>query len=87
VPRYYFNTRIQGDLIEDPDGEDFRDADKAWDFANALARGLLSEYPEELTLITGVIEVRGEDGEIVLEFPLAEALVDPGDVQGAPTKH
>jgi hypothetical protein len=31
--------------------------------------------------------VRGEDGEIVLEFPLAEALVDPGDVKGKPTKH
>ena|SRR5215218_4521375 len=88
MPRYYFNTRMQGDLIKDPDGEDLRDADQAWEFAYALARGLLSEQPEEPTLISAVIEVRGEDGEIVLDFPLVEALIEHrARVKNEPTKH
>ena len=86
MPRYYFNTRLQGDLIEDTDGEELRDADQAWEFAHALARGLLSENPEELTLITAVIEVRSEDGEMVLELPLAEALIELGQ-ESEPTRH
>lgn len=28
VPRYYFNTRIHGHLIEDPDGEELREPTK-----------------------------------------------------------
>jgi hypothetical protein len=86
VPRYYFNTRLQGDLIEDPDGKELRDADHAWEFARALARGLLSDQAEEPALITAVIEVRSENGEMVLEFPLAEALIEQGQ-ESEPTRH
>ena len=64
MPRYYFNTRIGDELISDPDGEVLVDPDRAWEMARAMIRELLKTDGA---------------GEIVLEFPFSEAILDaPG---------
>src|SRR5215471_10922946 len=36
MPRYFFNTRIGDELIVDPDGEDLRNPDRAWEVARQM---------------------------------------------------
>ena len=85
MPRYFFNTRIGDELISDPDGEVLRDADRAWEMARAMIRELLKTEGTDGALLNATIEVTDDDGEIVLEFPFAEALLDGGDA--GVTKH
>ena len=40
---------------------------------------LLRSEGENQTLLNAVIEVTDDDGEIVLEFPFPEAIVEPPD--------
>jgi hypothetical protein len=75
MARYFFNTRIGGELIADPEGEDLRDADRAWEVARAMIRELLKSEGAE-GLLRATIEVTDDQGEIVLEFPFTEALLD-----------
>jgi Domain of unknown function (DUF6894) len=85
MPRYYFNTRIGDELISDPDGEVLRDPDRAWEMARAMIRELLKTDGADGALLSAIIEVTDDDGEIVLEFPFAEAILDaPGS---SVTKH
>jgi hypothetical protein len=78
MPRYFFHTRIGGDVVTDPDGQELRDADQAWEAARTLALQLLQGASSDPELLKAAIEVRDETGEIVLEFPLSEAVtVDP----------
>lgn len=88
MPRYFFNTRIGGDLIPDREGTDLRDPDQAWDAARAMIRNLLKAGAGEAAgpphLITAVLEVTDNAGEIVLEFPFSEAMIDP---DRTPTMH
>jgi hypothetical protein len=84
MPRYYFNTRIGEELVADPEGEDLRDPDRAWEIARAMIRELLKTDGAD-GLLTAVLEVTDDEGEIVLEFPFAEALLDVSDVPV--TKH
>jgi hypothetical protein len=85
MPRYYFNTRIGNELISDPEGEDLRDADRAWEIARAMIRELLKTEDSGRGLLNAILEVTDASGEIVLEFPFAEALLD---MSGEPmTKH
>jgi hypothetical protein len=85
MPRYYFNTRIGNELISDPEGEDLRDADRAWEIARAMIRELLKTEDAGRGLLNAILEVTDARGEIVLEFPFAEALLD---MSGEPmTKH
>jgi hypothetical protein len=84
MPRYYFNTRIGDELVADPDGEELRDPHRAWEVARAMIQELLkSEGAKDL--LRAVLEVTDDEGEIVLEFPFAEALLDISDV--SVTKH
>jgi hypothetical protein len=83
MPRYFFNTRIGNELISDPEGEDLRDADRAWEIARAMIRELLKTEGVQDSLLKAVLEVTDDEGEIVLEFPFTEALLDAPDV----TKH
>lgn len=85
MPRYFFNTRIGDDLIPDPEGEELRDPDHAWEVARAMIRQLLREGNEQPHLLSAHLEVTDEAGQVVLEFPFSEAIVDPGDE--SPTKH
>lgn len=79
MPRYFFNTRIGEELILDPDGEDLRDPDRAWEVARQMTLEVLKSEGTQPALLEAVIEVTDVDGEIVLEFPFTEALLDvPG---------
>lgn len=79
MPRYFFNTRIGDELIADPEGENLRDADSAWEIARAMIRELLKTEGAEGSLLSAVIEVTDDEGEIVLEFPFSEAILDRPD--------
>ena len=79
MPRYFFNTRIGDELISDPEGEELRNPDRAWEIARAMIRELLKTEDAERGLLNAVLEVTDDEGEIVLEFPFAEAILDaPG---------
>ena len=85
MPRYFFNTRIGDQLITDPEGEDLRNPDRAWEIARAMIRELLKTEGAEGSLLKAVLEVTDDEGEIVLEFPFAEAIFDFSDKRA--TKH
>jgi hypothetical protein len=76
MPRYFFNTRIGNELISDPEGEELRNPDRAWEIARAMIRELLKTEDAERGLLHAVLEVTDDEGEIVLEFPFAEAILD-----------
>jgi hypothetical protein len=84
MPRYFFNTRIGGELIADHEGEELRDPGRAWEVARMMIRELLKSEGAE-RLLSAVLEVTDSDGEIVLEFPFAEGLFDLSEVPG--TEH
>jgi hypothetical protein len=89
MPRYFFNTRIGDEVIADPEGEELRNPDRAWEVARAMVRELIQIEGTE-DLIRAVIEVTDDKGDIVLEFPFAEAILDGADADdtGPPvTKH
>ena len=79
MPRYYFNTRIGDELVADPEGEDLRNPDRAWEVARAMIRELLKTDGAERALLNATIEVTDDAGEIVLEFPFTEAILDSPD--------
>jgi hypothetical protein len=79
MPRYFFNTRINDELIVDPDGEDLRNPDHAWEAARQMILEVLKSEGTQPALLEAVIEVTDIDGEIVLEFPFSEALLDQPD--------
>ena len=80
MPRYFFNTRIGDELISDPDGEVLRDPDRAWEMARTMIRELLKIEGAEGDLLHAILEVTDDQGEVVLEFPFTEAILDePGE--------
>jgi hypothetical protein len=76
MPRYFFNTRIGNELILDPEGEELRDPDHAWNVARTTIREILKTEGGQAGLLNAILEVTDDDGEIVLEFPFAEAILD-----------
>jgi hypothetical protein len=76
MPRYFFNTRIGDELISDPEGEDLRNPDRAWETARTLILALLKTEGADERLLNATLEVTNHEGEIVLEFPFAEALIE-----------
>ena len=85
MPRYFFNTRIGDELVADPEGEELRNPDRAWEVARAMIREILKTEGVQNGLLSAPLEVTDDEGEIVLEFPFAEAILDaPGQHQ---TKH
>ena len=85
MPRYFFNTRLGDDLVSDPEGEQLRDPDEAWEIARAMIRELLQTEATDAKLLKAVLEVTDADGEIVLEFPFTEAMVEIAEP--SPTRH
>jgi hypothetical protein len=85
MPRYFFNARIGDELIADPEGEELRDHDRAWEIARAMIRELLKTEGVEGEILNATLEVTDDEGEIVLEFPFTEAILDVSD--GPITKH
>jgi hypothetical protein len=85
MPRYFFNTRLGDELIEDPEGEELRDPDRAWEMARDMIRELLKLEGAEGGLLNATLEVTDDRGEIVLEFPFTEAIL--GDADEPVTRH
>ena len=85
MPRYFFNTRIGDELIVDPEGEELRSADRAWEVTRTMILELMRTEGATVLLLNAVIEVTDDDGEVVLEFPFAEAL--PGMPDAPFTRH
>jgi hypothetical protein len=79
MPRYFFNTRIGEELVADPEGEELRNPDRAWEVARAMILELLKSEGTSSALLNAVVEVTDDAGEIVLEFPFAEAILDLPD--------
>ena len=79
MPRFFFNTRIGNELIVDPDGEDLRNPDHAWEVARQMILEVVKSEGAQPALLEAVIEVTDVEGEIVLEFPFSEALLDSPD--------
>jgi hypothetical protein len=79
MPRYFFNARIGDELISDPEGEELRDPDRAWEIARAMIRELLKTDVAEGDLLNATLEVTDDEGEVVLEFPFTEAILDVSD--------
>ena len=77
MPRYFFHTRIGRDLLPDPEGRQLRDPDHAWNVARTTIREILASQGRQASLLDAIMEVTDERGEIVLEFPFAEAIIDP----------
>ena len=75
VSLYFFNVHIGDDILGDPEGQQLRDADQAWEVAKAMARNLMNtEFERSVNWASSHIEVKDDAGEIVLEFPFLEAL-------------
>ena len=85
MPRYFFNMRIGKELILDPEGEELRDPNHAWNVARTTIREILKTGGDQALMLTAVVEVTDDEGEIVLEFPFAEAIIDPAEESR--TKH
>ena len=85
MPRYFFNTRIGDDLVADVEGEELRNPDRAWEVARAMILELLKSESTSSALLNAVVEVTDDTGEIVLEFPFADAILDLPD--GPTTRH
>ena len=85
MPRYFFHTRLGQDLVTDPEGEELRDPDHAWEVARAMIRQLLQSEDTRPGLLSAVLEVTDTEGEIVLEFPFSEALIETPETSA--TRH
>ncbi len=85
MPRYFFNTRIDNELVLDPEGEELRDPDHAWNVARTTIREILRTEGEQAGLLNAILEVTDDDGEMVLEFPFSEAILDAAE--DSETKH
>jgi hypothetical protein len=79
MPRYFFNTRIGHELISDPEGEELRNPDRAREVAQEMIRELLKTEDASGSLLNAVLEVTDDEGEIVLEFSFAEAILNDAD--------
>lgn len=85
MPRYFFNTRIGDSYVPDPDGVELRDPDQVWTLARVTISELLKEESQTRNLLNAVLEVTNAGGEIVLEFPFSEVLIQ--FPQGPMLKH
>jgi len=73
--RYFFNVHIGEDVLPDPDGQSLRDPDEAWEVAKAMAGSLMgAKFERPVDWSSCHIEVTDGAGDILLEFPVLEAL-------------
>ena len=79
MPRYFFHTRIGGDVLTDEEGAELRDADHAWRVARATILASLEDEGSDPRLVAAILVVTDEAGDVVLEFPFAEAIDELGD--------
>lgn len=77
IPRYFFATQIGDSTIPDPTGTVLRDADEAWEKAREVVLESLSRAGDQALLMTSCLVITDESGDVVFEYPFAEALA-PG---------
>ncbi|MCF4124552.1 DUF6894 family protein [Methylobacterium sp. SyP6R] len=90
MPRYFFNTHIGQDVITDLSGEELRDPDHAWEASRAIIRSMMDDPKNQDRLLAASLVVTDEAGEVVLEFPFAEALAGDAPEEpwhGTPNAH
>src|SRR3954470_17267100 len=85
MPRYFFNTRVGDELIADPEGEELRDPDRAWEIARAMIRELLKTEGAEAGVLKDPLEIAADGGESFGEFPFREGFFD--FAKGPATRH
>jgi hypothetical protein len=75
MPRYFFHLRQDEQMLQDLEGREFRDADEAWAAAKAAAASLLkNKFDRPVNWAAMSFEVQDESGNVVLEFPVLEAV-------------
>jgi len=75
MPRYYFNVHIGEDTLTDPEGQDLRNPDQAWNVAKAMAQNLMNtKFEQPINWAASYIEVKDDMDEVILELPFLEAL-------------
>jgi hypothetical protein len=75
MPRYFFNLHLEGEVVPDLEGQEFRDADEAWEATLAMAQNLMqTEFSRPINWTLCHFEVTDETGDIVHEFPFVEAI-------------
>jgi hypothetical protein len=75
MSRYFFNLHLEGETVPDIEGQEFRDADEAWEATLAMAQNLMAtEFSRPINWAACHFEVRDEAGNIVMEFPFVEAI-------------
>ena len=86
MPRYFFHTRIGADTLPVEEGVELRDPDQAWRVARATIQASLEDEGADPRLVAAILVVIDEAGEVVLEFPFAEAITEadtpPGPGEG-----
>lgn len=87
MPRYFFHTRVGGETVPDPDGQELRDPDHAWETARVLALQLLQGASSDPELLRAVLVVEDGAGGTILEFPLTEAVTVDGPPEPPGTLH
>lgn len=79
MPRYFFHLRGPDTYVPDPDGEEFANADDAWEAAQRTAQTLMrTEVDTDAEWLTRRFEVVDAAGEIVFELPFSEVLTGSG---------
>ncbi|MBZ9739737.1 MULTISPECIES: DUF6894 family protein [unclassified Mesorhizobium] len=76
MPRYFFHVRNQqGDLKEDPEGQEFADLASVEQDAMAAAKEILAEelLRGKSVLTKAAFEIVDENNALVLRFPFSEA--------------
>lgn len=77
MPRYFFHTRIGGDVITDEHGAELRDPDHAWEAARATAAAAMRAPADQARLMGASLVVTDAAGAVVLEFPFSETVTPP----------
>lgn len=83
MPRYFFHTLINDELLADTEGALLLDPDQAWRAARAIALDILQgdDAPKAMSV---VVVVTDEEGETVLELPVSDVI---GSMSEPPSRH
>ena len=75
MPRFYFDIRIEAELLEDWEGTDLPDLEAARLAAIEDARSLMSDAVRiGYDIASRSIEIRNEAGEVLFSLPFSEAV-------------
>jgi hypothetical protein len=73
VPCYFFNAHIDGDIIPDQGGMELRDVIQALEVGRDTVQAMMQDPTNQVTLLSAALVVTNDAGEVVGEFPFADA--------------